>query len=48
MKLCASIKVCAWLTVNRFEIATFANLQTVKAQYSDPIPPIFEPSDELQ
>ena len=23
IKLCASIKVSAWLTVNRFEIATF-------------------------
>lgn len=33
IKLCAFIKVFAWLTLNRFEIATFGYPQTVNSQF---------------
>ena len=33
IKLCASIKVCALLTVKCFKIATFGQLQTVSGNY---------------
>ena len=32
IKLCTSIKVCAWLTVKCFEIVTLGELQNVSGQ----------------